>query len=94
MAAPLGSLRHDDRKLMLHWHGAYTYFQADLDIVRRDLTTEPVRDQWEFGLAVSKLNSRIRLWRFSFDRVGLAYRFSSDGELQGVGFVFESLFDK
>jgi hypothetical protein len=94
MATPLGSLRHDDRQLMLHWHGGYTFFQDDLDIVQRDRTTEPISDQWELGLAVSKTDARIKLWRFSFDRVGLAYRFSSDGELQGIGFVFQSLFDQ
>lgn len=94
MATPLGSLQHDEQQLMLHWHGGYTFFQDDLDIVTRDLTTEPISDQWEFGLAVSKVDARIKLWRFSFDRVGLAYRFSSDRELQGIGFVFESLFDK
>jgi hypothetical protein len=62
--------------------------------VQRDLTKERISDQWEFGLAFSKLDERIGLWRFRFDRLGLAYRFSSDGELQGVGFVFESMFDK
>jgi hypothetical protein len=94
MTAPLGNLQHDDRALMLHWHGGYTFFQDDLDIVRRDLTTGPISDQWEFGLAVSKMDARVELWRFSFDRVGLAYRFSSDGELQGIGLVFESMFDR
>jgi hypothetical protein len=94
MATPLGNLQHGGRQLMLHWYGGYTFFQGDLDIVQRDLTKERISDQWELGLAVSKVDERIGLWRFSFDRVGLAYRFSSDGELQGVGFVFESMFDK
>jgi hypothetical protein len=94
MATPLGSLRHDDRQLILHWHGGYTFFQEDLDVLQRDRTTEPITDQWEFGFAVSKADDRIKLWRFSFDRLGLSYRFSTDGELQGIGFVFESLFDK
>jgi hypothetical protein len=94
MAAPLGSLRHDDRQLMLHWHAGYTFFQDDLDVVRRDLTTEPISDQWELGLAVSKVDAPITVWRLKFDRVGLAYRFSSDGELQGVGLLFRSLFDQ
>jgi hypothetical protein len=62
--------------------------------VRRDLTTEPINDQWEVGLAVSKVDAQIQVWRFRFDRVGLAYRFSSDGKLQGIGFVFRSLFDQ
>jgi len=94
MAAPLGNLRLDGRQLVLHWHAGYTFFRDDLDIVRRDLTTEQISDQWELGLAVSKVDERIRVWRFSFDRVGLAYRFSSDGELKGLGLQFRSLFDQ
>jgi hypothetical protein len=94
MATPLGNLQLDERQLLLHWHGGYTYFTDDLDIVRRDLSTEPIRDQWEIGVAVGKVDAPINVWRFKFDRVGLAYRFSSDGELQGVGFVFRSLFDQ
>ncbi|HLU06705.1 MAG TPA: hypothetical protein VKZ91_09135 [Woeseiaceae bacterium] len=94
MATPLGNWQLDERQVLLHWHFGYTYFTDDLDIVRRDLTTEPISDQWELGLAVSKVDAQIEIWRFKFDRVGLAYRFSSDGKLQGVGFVFRSLFDK
>lgn len=94
MATPFGDLQLDERQLLLHWHAGYTYFTDDLDIVRRDLTTEPISDQWELGVAVSKVDAQIEVWRFSFDRVGLAYRFSSDGKLQGVGLVFRSLFDQ
>ncbi|MEX2123099.1 MAG: hypothetical protein WD795_04340 [Woeseia sp.] len=94
MAAPLGNLQLESRQLMLNWHAGYTWFPADLDIVRRDLTTEEISDQWELGLALSKADAPIKVWRFSFDRIGLAYRFSSDGELKGIGFVFRSLFDQ
>ena len=94
MAAPLGNLKHQGRQLMLNWHAGYTFFPADLEIVRRDLTTEPISDQWELGLAVSQVDAPFVLWRFRFDRLGLAYRFSSDGKLKGVGFVFQSLFDQ
>jgi hypothetical protein len=94
MAAPLGKLRLDGRQLVLHWHAGYTFFQDDLEIVRRDLTTAPIGDQWELGFAVSKVEERIRFWRFSFDRVGLVYRVSSDGDLKGVGLQFASLFDQ
>jgi hypothetical protein len=94
MAAPLGKLRLNGRQLVLHWHAGYTFFQDDLEIVRRDLTTAPIGDQWELGFAVSKVEERIRFWRFSCDRVGLVYRVSSDGDLKGVGLQFASLFDQ
>jgi hypothetical protein len=93
MAKPLGTLRHAGQQLLLHTLLGYTYFQADLDIIRRDLSTEPISDQWELGLAVSKADAMIRIWRFEFDRLGLSYRFSSDGELKGIGIVFGSMFD-
>lgn len=94
MSTPLSDLQHEGSQLLLTWHAGYTYFQDDLDIVRRDLTTEPISDQWELGLAISKEDAPISFWRFSFDRFGVAYRFSSDGDLQGIGFVFKSLFDQ
>lgn len=94
MAMPLGKLKHDNKQLLVHPHVAYTYFQADLDIIRRDFSSEPISDQWEIALAVSKKDAPITIWKFSFDRLGLAYRFSSDGELQGIGLVFSSLFDE
>ena len=43
---------------------------------------------------MSQADAPFRLWWFRFDRLGLAYRFSSDGKLKGVGFVFQSLFDQ
>jgi hypothetical protein len=55
--------------------------------------TEAIPDQWELGLGISKQETPIGVWRFRFDRLGLAYRFSSDRDLQGVGLVFRSLFD-
>ena len=84
----------DTRKWRLHWHLSYTFFQNDLDLVSRNLETEPISDQWEFGLAVSREEAPISIWRFDFDRLGLSYRFSSDGDLQGIGLGFSSLFDQ
>lgn len=84
----------DARKWRLNWHLSYTFFQNDLDLVSRNLETEPVSDQWELGLAVSREDAAISIWRFEFERLGLSYRFSSNGDLQGIGLVFSSLFDR
>lgn len=84
----------DGREWQLNWHLSYTFFQNDLDLVARNLETEPISDQWELGLAVSRADAPIAIWRFEFDRLGLSYRVSSDGDLQGIGFVFSSLFDQ
>lgn len=92
-AYPLGAHRLQGEQLLLNWHTAYTFFGDDLELLNRDLTTEAIPDQWELGLGISKEDTPIAIWRFRFDRLGLAYRFSSDGELKGIGFVFRSLFD-
>ncbi|MEX0976345.1 MAG: hypothetical protein WDZ50_04535 [Woeseia sp.] len=78
----------------LYWHLAYTWFQDDLDLVRQTTGTEPISDQWDFGFAFSREETPISIWRLEFDRLGLSYRFSSDGELQGIGLVFSALFDQ
>lgn len=91
---PPSFLRYDDEQLLLHWHVAHTYFQADLDVLRRDRESEPISDEWELGVAISRHDEPIRWWKLEFARLGLAYRFSTDGELQGVGLMFQSLFDE
>ena len=91
---PPGFLRWRGEQLELHWHVAHTYFQNELDLLGRERENEPISDEWELALAVSREDEPIRFWRLSFARMGLAYRFSSDGELQGIGLVFQSLFNE
>ena len=42
---------------------------------------------------MGKRDKPVRMWRLSFDRLGLAYNFSTTGELRGIKFVFRSLYD-
>ena len=72
----------------------YTTFENDLEMVIEDDSIVPITDQWEFGLSFRKEEKRIKIWWFSFDRLGLAYRLSSSGELKGISFVFRSVFDR
>lgn len=53
----------------------------------------PVSDQWEFGAAIRRRDSTIPIWFLEFDMLGLGYRFSSNGNLKGITFVFRSVFD-
>jgi hypothetical protein len=92
-AYPLGARRLQGEQVILNWHASYTFFGDDLELLNRALMTEAIPDQWELGLGISKQETPIGVWRFRFDRLGLAYRFSSDRDLQGVGLVFRSLFD-
>lgn len=91
---PPAFLRYKGEQLLLHWQVAHTFFQADLDVLRRNRESEPISDEWELGVAISREDAPIRWWKLEFSRLGLAYRFSSDGELQGVGLMFQSLFEE
>ncbi len=90
---PAGSYRLQGEQLYVNWHAAYTWFADDMDLVRIGREDDEIRDQWQLGIGINKEDTPIELWRLAFDRVGIAYRFSSDGELQGIGLVFNSLFD-
>lgn len=79
---------------LLTWHGMYTTFENDLDAVLEDGSLKPITDQWEIAVSMRRKDNRIKLWLFHFDRLGLAYRFSSDGDLKGIAFVFRSVFDR
>lgn len=91
---PMGEMKLGGDPLFLAWHGTYTAYEEDLDPVLADGSIDPITDQWEFGLAFGKRDERIRIWKLSFDRLGLAYRFSSSGDLQGITVVFRSIFDR
>ncbi|HET6630088.1 MAG TPA: hypothetical protein VFG91_09965 [Woeseiaceae bacterium] len=90
---PAGSYELQGEQLYLNWHAAYTWFADDMELVRIGRANDEIRDQWQFGIGINKEDTPIEVWRFRFDRLGLAYRFSTDGELQGIGLVFNSLFD-
>jgi hypothetical protein len=91
---PLGKAEAKEGSWILHWHGTYTSFENDLDFLAANSPdAKPITDEWELGIAFRRKGERIPIWFMSFDRLGLAFRSSSDGELRGIAFIFRSLFD-
>jgi len=90
---PLGTRRLGGEPVFLSWHGTYTTFEDNLEDVLDDGSVIAVTDQWEFGLSFRQQKSRIKILFLSFDRLGLAYRFSTSGNFKGISFVFRSAFD-
>lgn len=80
----------------LHWHVAYTNYLDGIDWAPLVRSLEPVaiEDEWEIGAAFSRGHEPMRWWRLHWDRVGIAYRFSSNGHFEGVSLVFGSLYDR
>ena len=90
---PLGKRKLDGERVFLSWHGTYTTFEDDLSDVLDDSSVASISDQWEFGMSFRKEKGRIKILFLKFDRLGLAYRFSTSGDFKGISFVFRSTFD-
>jgi hypothetical protein len=91
---PLESKRIGGETVHLHWHAAYTEYLNEVELFTSSLREVDVENEWEIGMAFSRGAEPLRWWRLHWDRVGISYRFSSDGEFRGVGIFFSSLFDR
>ena len=89
---PLGQPTDGDQ-LMLYWHTTYTTLENNLDFLDEPDIGRQISDQWEAGVAIGKRDSRLRIWFLRFDRLGIGYRQSSNGDLKGITFLFRSLFE-
>lgn len=90
----VGAARDDGDQFQMHWHATYTVFGDDLEFSGNPTVDQSITDQWEFGAAIARRDSPIRIWFLHFDRLGLGYRTSSNGDLKGITFVFRSMFDE
>ncbi len=91
---PLGNRKLGGEQLFLSWHGMYTTFQKSLDQPIGDGLSLEITDEWEFGFSIHKEEEPIKIWFMKFHRLGLAYRVSSSGELEGISFVLRGIFDR
>ena len=73
---------------------SYSVIGDDLPFGGDAAVDRPVADQWELGAALGGRASPIQIWFMKFDRLGLGYRTSSNGDLRGITFVFRSKFDE
>ena len=93
---PLANKRLGGIPLALHWHVMYTNYldTLGLDVARVSLDPATIGSEWELGVAFSKQNKRLELWRLKLDRLGLVLHYSGDNSFAGVGVSFRSLFDR
>jgi hypothetical protein len=93
----LANIRLGGEQVHLHWHVAYTSYLDEikwLPITRSTLPPVAIEDEWEIGVAFSRGTEPLRWWLLQWDRVGIAYRFSSNGHFEAVSLVFGSLYDR
>jgi hypothetical protein len=93
---PLAMKKIGGEQVVLHWHVGYTSYLNEVELLADATNIEHIRldDEWELGLAFSRGQEPLRLWRLHWDRVGVAYRFSSNGDFSGISLYFKSLYER
>lgn len=89
---PLGSWQIGRSTALLNTHVTYTWYFDELNFHTDAELARSFRDQWEVGLAVGRSGGTIDLGFLSFEQIGLAYRWSSDGNFDGILLSFRSPF--
>ena len=54
---------------------------------------DSVANYWQIGVSLGRRDKPVNIWRLNFDRLGIAYNYSTTGDLRGIKFVFRSLYD-
>jgi hypothetical protein len=89
---PLDRLEHQGETLDLNWHLTYNWYFDRLNFHSDADTFASFRDQWELGVAIGKRDRPLNLGFVSFEQIGLAYRWSSDGRFNAITVNFRSPF--
>jgi len=72
----------------------YTFLGNELHFNLPDGSFDPIQDHLELGLAMSFRDGPYKLWFFNVHRLGLGYRFSSNGEFSAITLHMRSWFTK
>lgn len=74
-------------------HLTYSYLFDHLEFHVSEEEVVTVRDEWEIGLALARDGGPIRIGFLSFEQLGLAYQWSSNGAYRAITLNLRSPFD-
>jgi len=89
---PLGNLKLGGEPVWLNWHVTYNYLYDRLNFHVDEDNVESIDDQWEVGLALGRGGKGVKIWFMTFEHVGLAYKWSSNGRYKAISFNLRSPF--
>ena len=90
---PLSWQISPDAQTLFHWYVGYTDLIDEIKFDFRPDQVQSIGNYWQVGFAIGLREQQIKAWRFSFDRLGLTYSYSRQGEHRGIGIQFRSLYD-
>jgi hypothetical protein len=85
----LGKLHWQGEQLFLRTHLVNHYYFDHLKFLYEIKKPPELSWEWELGISLGK-KSKIKLWIFHFERIGIAYRYGR--ETQGIRFYTRSTF--
>jgi len=91
---PLKNFTLFGREVDLHYNLMYSFLGNDLHFGLPDGGFDVVADQLEVGLAMSFRSKPYKLWFFKVRRLGLGYKFTSQGDFKAITFSMSSWFTK
>jgi hypothetical protein len=89
---PLRKIQQGGDALFLNWHVTYHWYFDRLNFHSGADDFASFRDQWELGLAIAKRDQTLDFGFLSFEQIGLAFRWSSDGNFNAITVNFRSPF--
>lgn len=87
---PLGKIQWQDEPLYLKTHIVNHYYLDNLNFLYEFDKTPGLSWQWEFGISLGKKKSKIKLWIFQFERIGVGYSHARDA--RSIRFYTRSTF--
>lgn len=89
---PLKQFKLGGEDLFLNWHLTYNYMFDRLNFHVDEDRVESIQDQWELGLALGRGSKGMKIWFMTFEHIGLAYKFSSNGKFRALSVNLRSPF--
>lgn len=89
---PLSRDDVDGNGLDLNWDLSYNWYFDRLDFHTDAEKFASFSDQWELGVSVGRRDGKLQVGFMSFEQIGLAFRWSSDGNFNAVTVNFRSPF--
>lgn len=90
---PIKWPRSKDDQTLLHWHVIYTNYVDKIEFNNGLHEPDFLASTWELGVAIGKRDKPVRIWFLKFDRLGLGYRYSDNGDKRGITLRFRSIYD-
>lgn len=92
-AYPIKWFSSKDSQTMFYWHLGYVNFLDEIEVRSGIDEFDSVANYWQGGLSFGRRDKPVKIGFLKFDRLGLAYNYSTTGELRGIKLVFRSLYE-